>query len=1264
MIVFFLFLGILANAQQQTDTIEVNIDWNGIKAVPVADGSPFLTLDVASALYLPEYNYLPVIEYGISNRIIQKVEIVDAKFDSTNENESAVIDRLISGFPAISFRNIKLEGQITSSILIFTLSHDESSGRFSKLTSVRIAVNYMEEEFLPKTTVDDKRIATSPFSENQWYKIGILKDGVYKLTKSFLDQLGIDADRINPRKIKILGNGGGMLPQANSAFRYDGINENAILVVGENDGIFDDEDYVLFYGSGQHTVGFDDDGEIQYSHNLYCDTTFYFISAEGADGLRLTTAENIDGTFPMVNTYNDLQVHELDENNILRSGREWVGERFDAILSRNYSLNTENIVPGSVASLTVSAVGLSETETGMDVSYDGVKLGEVFFPAIPVGSYLTKGFLETESFEITQAGESKNETIINLSFKKINTGRSSAYLNYFIFSCEKQLRQTNEQMKFRSLKSLANPFSTFQIANVSSNMIWDVTDHIHPKSQVFTLNNGTAIFKTTTSELKEFISFNPNKAPAPISLGIIHHQNLRGLPVPDLIIVSHPDFLTEAKRLADHRTSHDNLDVLVVTTHEIYNEFSSGAQDVSAIRDFVKYLYDKGNQVKLKNLLLVGRGSFDYKARTKNNTNFVPLYSSRSFLHPVTSYSSDDYYAFLEDGEGEWVESFSGDQTMDIGVGRLPVKTNLEAKALVDKLINYSINPETLGEWKNEIFFVADDGDGNLHQRDADKLATLVDTTYTNFNVNKIYVDAFEQVITTSGEAAPEANIKINNSIEKGGVIFNFTGHGSETRWCSETILSISMINKWENYHRLPLFVTATCEFGRHDDPIIISGGERLLLNPQGGAIGLITTARPVYSNSNYEINRAFYESIFEKEGSKYQDLGTVFMHTKNNSLRGSQNRNFILLGDPSMKLAFPENEIQIEADIENAIKSPGDTLAAFEKIKLKGNIHDTSHEIFHSFNGVMTATVFDKQLNTLTLGNEGTPFYYKTRKSIIFKGDVSVQDGAFEFEFVVPKNISYELEKGKVSLYAQNQSGQDEAAGADISFVIGGTSEHDVDNTLPEISLFMNDTSFVNGGLTGSDVKALAYLFDENGISILHDGTNDGIILSLDNGEFNYVGDFYKSDKDSYKKGLLNYPLSNLEEGFHSITVGAYDTHNNYNEDDIEFYVMESKNIFADKLINFPNPLRDYTNFSFEHNRAGEDLELNLQIYDINGRSVFNGYSKIENSTGKIDNIHWNARSSGGKKMEPGVYVYMIGIRSLRDDSNYFLKSKLLIIN
>ncbi len=1267
-VVITIFLVIVTNlctfaGNEFSDTVKVKIDWKGMKFLRGNDGKNIQTIDASSAIHLPEYNHLPVIELKTGENEILSLELVDWESDSLSEAETKIFQERNTHFQTFKTRVLTFRNKVESSFLFFPFIYDSLNHHYVKINKAEILVRSEKSAQDISTRRKSLRVSNSVLSTGSLYKIAVVENGVYKLDRDFLRGLGLDVDRLDPSKIKIFGNGGGVLPQENSAFRHEDLYENAIFVSGENDGSFDEGDEVLFYGQQQHKIWLNEEGEISYSHNIYSDTTYYFISVDGTDGKRINTIENLAGQFPIVDSYNDLQFHEVNDITIINSGREWFGEKFDAIVYQNVQFDTRDIRSGSEIKVVASALCQSEEPTTMEFSLNDQEIGIIEFTNIPDGAYFTKGILETEEFVTDQSQNMPETSVVSMKFNKINGIRSTAYLNFLNFSCVKELTTYDAQLIFRSLQSIEQSNSTFSITNLSQEeRIWNITQPLNPQEQQFSVSGKS--FSTETNSLQEYVVFNPGNLKIPIANGPVENQNIRGESVPDLIIVSHPLFLSEARRLADHRRSFDGLDVLVVIPQQVFNEFSSGSQDVTAIRDMARFFYLKGNGAKLKNLLLFGKTSFDYKDRIKNNTNFVPTYNSRNSVHPVYSYTSDDYYGFFDEDEGEWEESFSGDHTMEIGVGRLPVKALEEARTLVNKLINYSKNPETLGEWRNDIFFIADDGDANIHQRDADKLATYVDTTYTRFNAHKIYVDAFEQEVTQVGETAPEANETINNSIAKGGLIFNFTGHGSEIRWCSETILDLQMVNQWKNFDKLPLFVTATCEFGKHDDPRLISGGEQLLLNRKGGAIGLVTTSRPVYSNSNYDINYAFYRSVFELNNNEFQDLGSVFKNTKNRSLRGSNNRNFCLLGDPSMKLAVAKHNIQIQADMDTETKIPGDTLGSLELVKIKGNIVGLNGADMPSYNGILTATVFDKKIETQTLGNEGSIFHYKIRNSIIFNGNVSISEGKFNLEFVVPKSLSEDFDKGKVSLYAKSDNPMNDAAGADLSFYIGGEADSEPDNTPPEIGLFINDTTFQNLGITGSDIIALAKISDENGINTLNDELNEGIILRLDNLEFKYVGNFFKSELDTYQSGWLNYPISELEEGYHTIVIGAYDTHNNYSEKEIEFYVTNSQEFYAEKLLNYPNPFKDFTTFTFQHNRAGDDLELNLKIFDIQGRIVFNGSQIVEHSPGKIDDLTWNGQSFSGKQLEPGVYVYMIKIRSLEDNSNYFLKSKLLIIN
>ena len=378
--------------------------------------------------------------------------------------------------------------------------------------------------------------------------------------------------------------------------------------------------------------------------------------------------------------------------------------------------------------------------------------------------------------------------------------------------------------------------------------------------------------------------------------------------VPTMLIVTHANFLETAQDFANYKTEEKGILTKVVTVDQVYNEFSSGAQDITAIRDMAKMLYDRSANFKF--LLLFGDASYDYKNRIKENTNYVPTYQAYESMNDIKTYTSDDYFGFLEDTEGTWSES-GQNHTLDIGVGRFPIQTIEQATGIINKIKNYH-NKELYGNWKNEITFVADDGDDNLHMKDANSLASDINQNFSEYNANKIYLDAFVQTSSAQGETSKTASEEINRQLDRGTFIVNYTGHGGEIGWTQEQILTVPQINSWTN-KQLPLFVTATCEFGRYDDPVRISGAEYTLINPNGGAIAIISTTRPVYASSNKQLNDQFYKAVFlpNKDGSM-PTLGEVMISTKNNSLNGVYNRNFSLLGDPSLTLAYPQETVKI----------------------------------------------------------------------------------------------------------------------------------------------------------------------------------------------------------------------------------------------------------------------------------------------------------------------------------------------------------------
>lgn len=1102
-----------------------------------------------------------------------------------------------------------------------------------------------------------------------WYKLAVEKTGVYRISFDLLKKMGINPGQINPQNLKIFGREGGMLAQPNAVPRALDLIECAIAVTGGDDGRFDRGDYILFYGEGPDDYEYDiTRGIFRYENNLYSDKNFYFLTIGADAGKRIGTSENVPGSFPVITTFQDFAFHEKDEYNVERSGREWFGEKFGPVTSHTLTFNLPGITPGSTIKVVSDVMGQSYTSASFKIFFNNVAIAEQKVSPIPSGRYSVKGLHKRDTIilnaaDVNTAGRQAHE--IKYTFEK-GTGFSQGYLDYVLLDVTRDLSLYENQTFFLSAASLSNPVSTFRMGGLTGDAaVWDITDHYNVQSQAYVLEGSDGTFSSATGQLKKWVVFNKT-LPEPVFVSRVANQNLSDISTPDLLIITHRDFRSEAERLALHRDAHSNTVVEVVTTEEIFNEFSGGRPDVTALRDFAKTLRDK-NPSALKSILLFGKGSYDYKDRLVNNTNFVPTYQSRNSLHPLQTYASDDFFAFLEDDEGFWPESPAQHHTLDVGVGRLPVTSTEEARNVVDKIVHYETNEKTFGAWRKRIVFVADDGNSednftSLHQYQADQLATDIENNYPSFDTRRLFMGSYKKNVQPNGETVPAMADDLKRSFDQGALIINFTGHGSETVWTDERILTEKTIAELSN-DRYPFLVTATCEFGRQDDPLQISTAERSLTRKGGGSIGLVTTARPVNATTNFSLNEAFYEALFQPAPDGYLTIGEVFQKTKNNSTSGVANRNFSLIGDPSMVLALPEYSVQV-----NSIKtsSGSDTLKALSMVTARGEIHDRGGLKAEEFNGVVEATLFDKEKEFVTIGKNDPPFQYRQWDNAVFRGQATVKDGMFEFSFVVPKNIAYQVGAGKLSLYAFDPATGLDANGVNTTVRIGG-SEPNVpgDATAPRIRLFMSDTTFVNGGVTASDTYLIAHLEDENGINISGYGIGNSIVARLDGEGPQYVlNDYYVTDKDTFKKGSIRFPVLGLTPGVHTLTVNVWDTHNNPAEASVSFRVTEGEGIVIEEFGNYPNPFHGNSTLFFTHSRSGDDLKAQLFIFSLAGELIKSAEISIEDSEYHINLIEFEALDQSGKKLPPGLYLARLAVRSISNGSKNEKVTKLIILN
>lgn len=1113
------------------------------------------------------------------------------------------------------------------------------------------------------------RAQPSVLHSGSWYKFAVPRNGVYQISFDLLRKAGVDPAKIDPRNIRIYGLEGGMLPQPNAVARPADLLECAIYVHGESDGRFDRGDYVLFYAEGPDDFEYDQTRGIhRYENNLYSDLNYYFLTVGDDRGRRITSSENTPGDFPLITSYNAFSFYEKDAVNTERSGREWFGENFGTQTVHTLTYDLPGLTPGTTMRIVSDVMVRSHTEATLKLSINGTPLVDQTVGPVPNGRYALKGLHRRDTVSVSVddiSAPTRSSQQVKYEFVP-GTGFSVAYLDFILLDFVRNLSLYDNQTFFLSSESTAHPSCTFQISSVTNDSrIWDVTDHYNAAEQEFELSGSTARFSASTSDLRKWIVFN-SKRPEPAFISKVGNRDLSGMATPELLIITHPDFRSEAERLANHREAVSNLSTAVVTTEEIFNQFSSGRQDLTAMRDFAKRLRDKSPSA-LKSILLFGRGSYDYKDRMPENTNFVPTYQSRNSLNPLQTYSSDDYFGFLEDHEGNWAESPAEHHTMDVGVGRLPVTTAEQARAVVDKIIRYDTDKETLGAWRKRIVFVADDGnteDGftSLHQYQADELATDIEEDHSAFDARRLFIGSYQKKAQPNGETVPGLVDDLKRTFDLGALVINFTGHGSETVWADERILTETTIAELRN-DRYPFLVTATCEFGRQDDPLRISSAERSVLHPAGGSIGLVTTARPVNAPTNFGINRAFYEALFQRQGDGYASIGEVFRKAKNNSISGVANRNFSLIGDPSMILALPDYAVEITS-MKTAHGS--DTIKALSTVTAKGRILTPDGVLASDFTGFLEATLYDRQRQFTTIGRNNPPFSYEQWDNAVFRGQASVSAGEFEFHFVVPKSVSPSITAGRLGLYAADPVSGYEAKGVHISRIGGVESGVANDITPPTINLFIGDTTFVNGGIASPDTYLVAKIKDTNGINISGVDPAHSIVAQLDGNEQMFdLNEYFVSDRDTWQRGTIRFPILGLAPGPHEITLYASDVFNNRAQATISFIVTDGHELVIESFGNYPNPFTESTTLFFTHNRSGDDLLAQLSIFNVAGQLITTAEYAVAQSGYHIDLLELNAAAgAAGKKLPPGPYLARVVVRSMSNGSKNEKVTRLILLN
>ena len=1110
----------------------------------------------------------------------------------------------------------------------------------------------------------------SVLSSGDWRRFYVEKSGVYKLTKSFLKQIGVNVN-VDPRTLKVFSYGGKMLPLKNSQNKFYDLPELAIQFVGESDGVFDDTDYILMYCEGIENWS----PENLTHRNLYADKAYYYVTSSTDLGKRIQDfVQPTEVAIANFNTYDSYAFYEVDKLNVGALGRKWFGEDLSLKASNDFVLTLPNLDLTQTISLQLNSATVSSTFSNLNVNVYGTLVSNVNYSSITNSAIkYVEGFSSVN--KITAVSDN---LAVSLIYKNGGNPNAKCYLDYLAVQGKSFLKGYGKQYSFRVKQILEkNGVCQLDFTNVSTvAQFWDVTELSEVKT-IRKANESNFSFKVPGLQVNEFVLVENTDFYEPKfdNSTVVANQDLKGqifldnqnkLTALDYLVVCPANLQSQAERLADFHRNYSKLNVKVVSLDKIYQEFSSGKQDISAIRNFVKYIYENNpNGAKLKYLCLFGDASFDYKDRIKNNTNIVPVFQSLNSSSLAGTYVSDDFFGMLDANEGDLV---IGNQGADVAVGRILVSNLLQAQQMVDKIIEYH-SENAMGKWRNNIVFLADDIDKSSDATLEQNLNAMSDEITTNkpfFNSKKIFLDAYKQEITSGGQKYPKAKEEFLTAFEQGALVVDYLGHGGEIGLSAERMFELADAKAIYNRYKYPLFVTVTCEFTRFDNPLAETGGEVAFQNPTGGPIALVTTTRQIGQANGEGFNTDLAKYLFAYDGNSKMSIAEAVRRTKAESMDpGVYLVSFI--GDPAMHLAIADPEIKITKINDVLLKDFSGALEALGKVKMTGEVVDENGALLSGFNGELFVNIYDKFIDKTTLGNDGDSFLmkFKTLGETIFRGNATVKNGVFEINFVLPKDIMIPVGAGKISLYAKETGSLRDRTGAELSVKIGGVNANaPVDKTPPVVKLFLNDKTFVSGGIVNQNPILIAELSDQNGINTAS-GIGHDIIAYLDGNETKPIvlNDYYNTQKDDFSNGVVKFQFRNLAPGMHTLVFKAWDVYNNLVTSELSFVVIDNSELELTNVLNYPNPFVNYTEFWFNHNKANEPLEVIVQVMTVTGRLVWQKNTTILNTGFRSRDIVWDGKDDFGDAIGKGVYIYKLTVKSTLSDKKAEKFEKLVIL-
>ncbi|MFZ9206486.1 MAG: type IX secretion system sortase PorU [Schleiferiaceae bacterium] len=1105
--------------------------------------------------------------------------------------------------------------------------------------------------------------ANSVLRSGLWAEVFTGEDQIYRLSGAELQQLGLGTAPFESVKLGVWGRAAGVLDEVNQpAGEARDLISLPVRVEDGGDGQLSATEYLYFLGQSPHAWSFDSTANrwLRPNHPYADQQTYFVTTTEG--GSRIQTLSPPSGPVKQAIRFQHVAWGESDLVNLVGSGRAWFGEVLDYTLARQVDLGLSRLDAQSTARFVVSGAGRS-TVFGPKME---LRTGQGFVGSSTIqtvsgvnGDTYARQF--TQSWSQVAVGSSWGTA--ELTLERSANPAAKAWIDYIGVQADAPWTFASGTT---SAYRLLPADSAWQLpAAPAGTWIWRTTSR-GSALDVVEVASASRVLGPQVAHTVWYIT--PSAARTPVLGAKIPNQNLHAMPSVDYVILTPAEFQPAAEVLAAlHRSK--GLKVAVVNVAQAYREFSGGVQDIMGLRNLLRMLWSRpADSTKLQYLLLFGDASYDYKGRLTPKQNWVPAYESPSSMSIKTSFVSDDFYGYLDQGEGGNLAA----STLDLGIGRLPVNSLEAAQGVVAKLLRYADPEQSLGPWRQRVNFVTDDVDEDWEQvltLVADRIAERVDTQHAEFDVRKLFADGYAQVSSAGNQSYPKLREDLLRSVEEGNLITTYVGHGGEVNWASEDILQIDDCRNFSNRVRLPLFITVTCEFSRYDDPLRISAGEELMVNPEGGAVALLTTTRAVFVGGATLLTDSVFNVVLQQDGGAYQTFGQIIKSAKNSVTAGDKLR-FTLLGDPALRLNGPEQRIEV-AEVEvfrpdSETWEPSDSLRALDLVRLRGRVLGRDGNLDTSFDGTARIRLFDKVQPKAMLDNDNVGYQasYAFRNQLAYQGEVDVRDGIFAAQWRMPLDLVLEWGKGKLLTYAQG--GLRDAAGSNSSLMLGDLALDAPEDTAgPTLRVYMDDTNFVSGGITGVSPMGLVRLADPNGINAIGAGIGHDLVGFLDENwsEPLVMNDRYQADPNTYQRGTATWPFDGLTDGLHRFTVRAWDTYNNPRQASVDFVVVSQNQLRLGAVRLYPNPTPGWTTWLVEHNAAGDSLQVDWTVTDGSGRAVWAHQWVGVASSSVLQAPEWQATTPSGTPLPDGWYVAKVAVVRLRDGQKVHQADRLILI-